>query len=290
MNQYALVGSKGFIGNALASAMTARRLSLVQVESRGQLENLMAIPESFQNVDKVLWVASKVNPVSAEMNPELCDQELDVFSRFVSFLSSKGKSSVHLVFVSSAGCVYSGKESIFLETSEATGINAYGRLKYQMENILRNSKLSHSVLRVSNVYGPNQPIGRGQGVIAEWISSINQRREVRVYGQLNSTRDYIFIDDLLEAIIAVAENAVNQIFNIGSGTSSSLQDVISTLNSLTRLSFDVNYESPRPTDRGYFALDNSKILRMTNWYPRYSLERGIEISLSSGISARSESS
>jgi UDP-glucose 4-epimerase len=155
-----------------------------------------------------------------------------------------------------------------------------------MELALEKSGLHYSILRISNVYGPNQPIGRGQGVIAEWIDAITHGREICVFGQLDSTRDYIYIDDVSEAILALSESSLNGIYNVGSGRSHSLRDVITILTDLAKEELRVDYRASRPTDRRNFSLEISKILRVSSWAPKYSLDLGIKLSLESNTAGR----
>jgi UDP-glucose 4-epimerase len=195
---------------------------------------------------------------------------------------------LHLTFLSSAGCIYTGDNHPFSEVSEAKGTNKYGKLKRKMELTLANSALSHSVLRISNVYGPNQPIGRGQGVIAEWLNAISQGSEIRIFGNLESRRDYIFIDDLIDAIFLTSEEALPGIYNVGQGFSHSLRDVINVLRVNVGQELKFDFQDARPTDRFDFRLDVSKLLREVSWRPRYDLESGIKFSLNPKLTRKSE--
>ena len=286
MNQYLLVGSAGFIGKTLSKTLIREGLPVVLIDSQSQLKKLMSGAGKFNPFDRVVWAASKVNPVSAELNPGLCEAEMKIFQEFLTALKSNGNQNVHFIFLSSAGCLYDGQESAFHETCLAQGTNAYGKLKREMESTLEKSGLPYSIARISNVYGPNQPIGRGQGVIAEWIDAITHGREIRVFGQLDSTRDYIYIDDVTDAILALSEGSLSGIYNVGSGTSHSLRDVITILTDLAREDLRVEYQASRPTDRLNFSLEISKILRESSWAPKYSLDLGIKLSLESKIAGR----
>jgi len=286
LNQYLLVGSAGFIGKTLSKTLIREGLPVVLIDSQTQLKKLMSGAGKFDQFDRVVWAASKVNPVSAEINPGLCEAELKIFQEFLAALKSNGNQNVHFIFLSSAGCLYDGQESAFDETCSAQGTNAYGKLKRQMELALEKSGLPYSILRISNVYGPNQPIGRGQGVIAEWIDAITHGREICVFGQLDSTRDYIYIDDVTDAILALSEGSLSGIYNVGSGTSHSLRDVITILTDLAKEELRVDYRASRPTDRRNFSLEISKILRESSWVPKYSLDLGIKLSLESNTAGK----
>jgi nucleoside-diphosphate-sugar epimerase len=149
-----------------------------------------------------------------QLRNDLVELELNEWKIFLKSCGSYLQSNQSIIFLSSGGCIYTAGAQSFSEEDEAFGANQYGRLKIAMENELIKSGLPNSILRVANVYGPNQPYGRGQGVIAEWIHSIQNSKEIRVYGELNSFRDYLFIEDLCFAIQLVIEHeGLEKIFN-----------------------------------------------------------------------------
>jgi UDP-glucose 4-epimerase len=163
-----------------------------------------------------------------------------------------------------------------VETSEANGTNMYGKLKLAMEKELIFRQTRHLILRVANVYGPGQMHGRGQGVIAEWINSMNNKNDIRVFGSLASFRDYIFIEDLCEAIFhSLKLDRYNEIFNLGNGAPVSLKTIldICTLNKPEKVK--IHLEQERATDRTGYYLDIKKFTGLTNWKPRYTIETGL---------------
>jgi len=245
------VGSGGFIGQAISKSLSLKGLPATLIDSNSKLANFLSDNKAVSKIDKIVWAASKVNPVSAELRSALCQEEIGIFARFLLNLKLSGNPNAHVVFLSSAGCLYNSNELIFTETSMATGTNAYGKLKYQMELTLQNSGLDYSILRISNVYGPNQPIGRGQGVIAEWVNAIIHSRKVRVFGSLNATRDYVYIDDVADAIVNVSENSLSGIYNVGSGVSSTLGEVVTILKNLAGKDVKIDFLPSRSTDRDF---------------------------------------
>lgn len=288
MNQYLVVGSGGFIGQALSKSLSLKGSPAILIDSNGKLTKFRSDSKAIGAIDKVVWAASKVNPVTAELNAALCQEEVGIFTQFLLDMKLSGKPHVQVLFLSSAGCLYNSKESIFTEVSKATGTNAYGKLKREMEEVLEKSGLNHSILRISNVYGPEQPIGRGQGVIAEWINAIINNQEIRVFGSLESTRDYVYISDVENAILDVSENSLSGIYNVGSGISYTLGEILSILKDLAGKDLKIDYHTSRSTDRSHFSLDITKILRESTWVPRYELGQGIKLSLDSHIPRQSE--
>ena len=155
-------------------------------------------------------------------------------------------------------------------------VNAVVPRKIEIENAILSTKVSCIVLRVSNVYGPGQPHGRGQGVIAEWKNSINSKKGIEVYGSLKSFRDYIFIDDLCEAVQQSLDIGEGQwILNLGSGIPTQLGEILEFVSSLRLQNTKIEFRNSRLTDRNGYFLDISKFKSLTGWKPKYTIQNGL---------------
>lgn len=271
-----IVGHTGFIGQHLHKRLKDNHeisgFNSVELPFRAKDLN-----PKIRNQDVIYWLATSVNPNTAEADSAQIELELEGWDRFLNLLQAAPPKK--LVFLSSGGCVYKAGIPPFSENSPTEGTNAYGKLKIQMENLLLRSKIPHTILRVANVYGPGQPIGRGQGVIAEWTSSIAMNRPIPLFGSSSVKRDFIFIDDVCDAIQVGARYLNDSIFNIGSGKAVALQDIYELLREITNLNLRlVRYES-RKIDREAYFLDISKAIHLLNWEPKITIDRGLRIVL-----------
>jgi UDP-glucose 4-epimerase len=270
-----LIGGTGFIGSNLALHF-ANQGDLVEVYSRSRsyLGSDGTIDVQILNSQVIVWCASLVNPQSAEANPELAKREIEDWNRFILLLEARRSFKGNLIFLSSGGCVYTGKDDPFGEADLATGVNVYGKMKIQMENSLRKSGLSWQILRLANVYGRNQPHGRGQGVIAEWTWALASGASIQVFGDFESYRDYIHIDDVVTAINQVSYlDQFNETFNIGSGQRITLGYLFNLFTStLEKQSIP---KDPRKFDRTGYSLNIEKIVSRTGWFPKIPIDKGI---------------
>lgn len=276
----AVVGAAGFIGRNLTSYLKVKGLSLkLFYRSDPIIENGNLKPD-FSNADVVIWCASQVTPISAELHPDLVEAEVESWKEVLRILKLSGKSDFKFIYLSSAGCTYSSVETSYSEDDPANGTNEYGLLKLKIEKLLIESGLNYLILRIANVYGPNQPIGRGQGVIAEWINSINCKEPIKIFGDLDSFRDYVFIDDLIEVIrLCLDLNITNQIINIGSGQRTTLRELLQVISSITKQKVEYLQFGSRKVDRTGYVLNIDKINRLTGWSPYFTLKNGIELCL-----------
>ena len=272
----AVIGSGGFIGSAVVKYLT---LAQFEVSSFSSNQSLVIGKEIHQNLRKtstIIWCASRVNPITAETSPNLVELELAEWRNFLDIWQDQSSPNQTIIFLSSGGCTYSSNTLPFTESSEANGTNKYGILKLAMEKELISRQNRYLILRVANVYGPGQMHGRGQGVIAEWINSIKNDENLRVFGSLSSFRDYLFIEDLCEGIFhSLSLDAKNEIFNLGTGAPTSLETILDICIMYKPEKVKVQLEQGRITDRDGYYLDTKKFNNLTNWTPKFSIETGL---------------
>jgi UDP-glucose 4-epimerase len=272
----AVVGVGGFIGSSVAKYLKSAQVEVSSFTSKQPLVIDNQIHKNLQDASTVIWCASRVNPLTAETSPNLAELELSEWRTFLDIWQEQANPTQAIIFLSSGGCTYSSNSLPFAESSEANGTNKYGKLKLAMEKelILRQSR--HLILRVANVYGPGQMHGRGQGVIAEWVNSMNNNEDLKVFGSLTSFRDYLFIEDLCEAIFhSLKLDNYNEIFNLGCGQPISLQTILDICISYKLEKVKIHLEQERVIDRTGYYLDINKFTSLTNWKPVHSIEAGL---------------
>jgi len=280
--EVSIIGSKGFIGSSLV-AFLQNDLNKVQLfESRNSyIDDFGQFKENILDSETIVWCASKVNPISAQNNSKLVEDEIDFWKNFIKFISGNSGKSPEIIFLSTGGCIYSGNNPPFGEDAEAKGSNTYGKMKSDMENILLDSGLRYKILRVANVYGLGQPSGRGQGVVAEWINRIKNSEPIEIFGNLENSRDFLHVQDLVLAISELIKISSNQILNIGSGKATKLYELLEIFKNLMGTEFKVIYSDARNTDRNDYWLEISKMKKLTKWQPKINLESGISEILNS---------
>ncbi len=283
-NQSVVVGSNGFIGRktVLKLENLGHKVSCITSENRDLLASRAFWAKL--NPNQIVWLASKITPSVAHNNPGLVREELVEFHRFVNALN--GISS-HVIYASSGGTVYTDTELPFSESSEASGANEYGKSKLAMEQVLINSEIRSTILRISNAYGPGQRLNRGQGVIGTWLSQVLDGNPISVFGSPENVRDFVFIDDIVNAVVSGINHSTNSdVFNIGSGVGLTLNELIQQIRTLTGVDFAINQLDGRSVDRPSIWLNIDKAEAELNWKPLVTLEDGLKLSWNSLIRAR----
>ena len=275
----AVVGAGGFIGRHLVSRLESLGYSTLILGSADSDTIQSNHFWSDNPVEAIVWLASKITPTIAESDPQLVEMEIAEFS---SFLRSAEQGRQKIIFASSGGTVYSGQDCPFNEESPARGVNAYGRAKVQMEMLANQSLLENVNLRIANAYGPGQRIDRGQGVIASWANSVLNEMPIKVFGSLSVSRDFVYIDDVVTAIVNVISAELSEeTLNIGSGKATSLNEILDELEKVSRRRIAIQELARRGVDRESMWLDISKAKKLIHWEPKVGFSQGIEMTWNS---------
>lgn len=137
----------------------------------------------------------------------------------------------------------------------------------------RNFGLKYIILRFSNIYGSNNT----KGVIHNFLEDIKKNKSIKICGDGEQKRDFIYIDDAIDAIIKTIQSSENnEIFNVSGDKIYSLNDISKILKN-NKLVFEINY---KPQDINnlliYLAGNNNKIKKKLKWQPKVSLENGLK--------------
>lgn len=169
-----------------------------------------------------------------------------------------------IIFISSGGTIYGlSKQFPYKENNSTEPICSYGLQKLTIEKLLYlykyQSGLEYKIIRLSNPYGPYQRPNGKLGVITNFIYKAQRNETIHVFGDGSTIRDYIYIDDAINAIINIAfRNSSYDIFNVGSGQGKSLNDLLLIIKKLVNPNINVQYDEKRATDVPVNYLDVSR--------------------------------
>ena len=136
--------------------------------------------------------------------------------------------------------------------------------------------LSTVSLRYFNVYGPRQdPLGDYAAVVPRFITKILKDESPIIYGDGGQTRDFTYIDDVVQANIKSAESKVTGVYNVSFGVKISINDLANLLLQIMGRNLDIIYEDPRPGDVKHSLSDISKARNSFDYNPRINLENGL---------------
>jgi UDP-glucose 4-epimerase len=224
-------------------------------------------------------LATSINPQIAESSPQRVAADYAAFSDFLEGLA-RHSSPPPVVLLSSGGTVYDDRaRPPYDESSPTSPRSAYGKAKLALELQLRERAPRGSVVvRISNAYGPGQPVASGQGVVAHWLRAARREEHLRIFGDPNSSRDYVYVDDVAAAMLAVHRHIgdLPAVINIGSGVPTSLQALAETvLDVVGDSSLGIEVEEARTFDVHSTWLDVTLADTALGWRSRTSLHDGL---------------
>ncbi len=296
MKTVLVTGAGGFIGQHTVRALLERGHGVIAVDwDRKRLDTLQSNPVKIcADVRHEYALASVFDLHRPEAVIHLAAQSAVPVSwkdwRHDAHLNTIGTINIvelcqrygveRIVYAGSGGTVYG--EPTDLPVNEDTPVNPlspYGVSKYAGECYVRMSGLSHAVLRYPNVYGPGQSPEGAAGVIAIFTGSILLDKACIIYGDGQNTRDYVFIDDVVEANIAALEGEASGVFNIGTGVGVDVNAVLKAISMVTGKEPTIKYEPARVGDVLHSALDASKAEMELHWSPKVSFNEGIAMTI-----------
>ena len=227
--------------------------------------------------------AQTMVPASME-NPKMdCDVNL---MGLINMLEAARKHNVSHFLMPSSAAVYGDLDTLPL-TEDMIGkpTSFYGLTKLTGEGYLRIYEQAFGLktvcFRYSNVYGPRQGDGGEGGVISIFTRLINEGQGLTIFGDGEQTRDFIYVDDVVEANIkAMNHPELTGVYNISTNTSTSVNKLVSYFKSISNKDLPVYYEAERTGDIRHSRLCNQKAKVDFDFLATVDLERGLRDTIS----------
>ena len=290
-----VTGGCGFIGQNLIKKLTELNHNITVFDAKkteldsnsninyiiGNFENIENYINIFDNIDIVYHLISTTTP-----NNDRHKIEFDIRTNLIPAIKllniCTDKKVKKIIFASSGGSIYGNYGNKHKEKDLPKPYYAYAINKFAIENYLESfykfENLDYTVLRITNPYGKNH-INKKQGLINVLIEKLLKGETIEIYGNGTVERDYIYIDDVINALILSINSTKHKIFNISTGKSASINKILKIIQNLSGIKPDIKYLPEREFDIQKNVLDNSLAKKELNWKPEISLEKGIEILL-----------
>lgn len=305
--RYLVTGGAGFIGSTLVNNLEKNNNEIVVIDnlSMGKRENLNSSPKitffekdvrnrdfvnklfaeyQFDYIFHLAAVASVADSIGRPFETHQVNMEATL--DLLELAKETQKNLKRFVFASSAA-VY-GDDQVLpkSEISRIKPLSPYAIDKYSSEQyvLLYNTLygLPTSAVRFFNVYGPNQnpssPYSGVLSIITNHFKKIrnNEKDVFTIFGDGSQTRDFVYVEDVLQALKLVSEKeeALGEVFNVGTGAPSSINDVLGIYESEMNIKPIIQFEESRKGDIKDSVADISK-LKKIGFSPNYSLDEGI---------------
>ena len=315
-----VTGGAGFIGSALVDQLVKRGDQVLVIDnfSTGSEKNLEEAKNTsaedlvIENCDicnsettnliadykpsTIFHLAAQVD-VRASVEDPLKDLETNLVGLIRVLEGGRKAETRKIIFASSGGTIYGEPEAKHLPLNEDTPWNPlspYGVSKLAGGLYVNTYSSLHGLkgttLALSNVYGPRQDPHGEAGVVAIFAGKLLEREPCTIYGTGMQTRDFVYVEDVASAFVASIENGDGKLFNIGTGTETSIQHLYKEMALAVGIDIDPGKEAGRSGEIERSSLDPSLAGKILGWEPTTNLRDGIHSTLEWFESKKDENS
>ena len=295
-----VTGGAGFIGSHLTEKLHQNNIEVLVVDNllTGKKENLLSLDlentiygdvgseETLKfiktfNPDVCFHLAAQSSVVISVEDP-LLDFEHNLLQPVQLIKTLLETDCKQFIFTSSGGTIFGEPEVIPTSEDDYAGEPAspYGLAKKKLneliEVMLQNETMSYSILNLSNVYGPRQDPHGEAGVMSIFTGKLINNETPTIYGDGKQTRDYVYVLDVVDALIKSSETDDNLFLNIGTGVETSVNELVSILSQKISWDGEPEYAPSREGELLRSVLNNERAKGEIGWEPKYTLDTGLD--------------
>lgn len=293
-----VTGGCGFVGSHLVRRLTqdfdvvildnlssGRRENIADLEKKvklivGDIRDTTAVKKAIKNCKYLFHLAAQVSVQKANKNPQE-DASNNIMGTIN--LLENAKKCQKIVIYSSAAVYGEPNQTPISEDHPKNPINTYGASKLASETYANLYHKTHglpvTILRPFNIYGPGQRReSQYSGVITIFAEKIGKGENPVIYGDGTQTRDFIYIDDVVEASIIAAESekATGQTFNVGTGKATTINELAHKMIQIAGKKLKPVHTKPRMGEIKHSVADITKIQKTLGYKPKTDLSQGLE--------------
>jgi UDP-glucose 4-epimerase len=296
-----VTGGAGFIGSHLCDILVEQGHDVVVLDnlSSGKLENLKnvlekvtfvqgditeALPKTDGAFDAVIHLAALISGYDSLNDPYAYTQEnIDGLLRVIDLVIER---KIPRVVFASSSTVYGNNEAAALnELQLPAPMSVYANTKLFGEHLLRMygamHGFNHCSLRFFNVYGPRQAVDHAYAnVTCKFSHAAAKGLPISLYGDGEQSRDFVYVDDVVSAILLALNKTESDVYNVGTGCQESINGLIFLLEDISGSSLQIYRHDEWPNDIRRIAADISRAKRELGYSPRFSIREGLERTVS----------
>jgi UDP-glucose 4-epimerase len=289
-----VTGGAGFIGSHISDALFARgdEVHVVDDLSSGSRENVadgVTLHELDIRDESLGELAARLRPevvfhlaaqadVGTSVDQPAFDADVNVVGT-IRVLEAARSVGARIVFASTGGAIYGECERPAREEDERRPLSPYGTSKLAGEEYLatwnRLYGMSHVACRLANVYGPRQRPSLEGGVVAVFLDRLRGGRDAEIFGDGKQTRDFVYVGDVVEALLAAGSAPPGGILNVGSGTETSILELHRLCAKTAGAEQQPRFAPARPGDLRHSVLDASRVERALGWRAKTTVAKGL---------------
>lgn len=300
-----VTGGAGFVGSHLTDRLVDEGCDTLVVDdlSTGRLDNLSQARRSgrlgFHQIDirdaglaevfarfrpEVVFHLAAQASVARSVEDPVEDAAVNVVGTVNVLAATLEAGARKLVNITTGGALYGSQAPVpATERAKQAPESPYGLSKKVSLDYLRYFKASYGLdfasLAPSNIYGPRQDPHGEAGVVAIFLGKMIDRERPLINGDGSFTRDYVYVEDVVDALMRAAERGSGRLFNIGTGVETSVLELYRHLARLTGYPDEPMFGPERPGDIRRSALDASSAAKHLGWEPFTDLDAGLRLTV-----------
>lgn len=300
--RFLITGGAGFLGSALANQLIAGGHEVRVLDdlssgdrnvlnpgvhfTRGDVNNVPLLWSVLQDVDCVYHLAAKVSVAQSILYAR--DYNLVNVGGTVSLMEAMRDAGISRVVLASSGAIYGQQEKQPVRESDVPRPDTpYAVSKWAAEQYVHTIGelwgIETVALRIFNAYGPGQslPVSHAP-VIPRFLNAITTGGSVVVYGDGRQSRDFVYVSDVVEALIkaATASKVNRQVINVGSGRETSVIQIVEQIEKITNREAALVWNREKSGGVERLVADITLAQESLNYSPKVSLPEGLKLTLS----------
>ncbi|MGD0811682.1 MAG: NAD-dependent epimerase/dehydratase family protein [Acidimicrobiales bacterium] len=296
-----VTGGAGFIGSTLVDRLLAEghTVDVVDNLSTGSLANLAEARSltgrfNFHQLDvrssdlvdlmsrrkpEVVFHLAAQADVRVSVADPVLDADINILGSLRALEGARQSGARKVVFASSGGTIYGAADQLPIKESQAQKpLSPYGVAKKTVGDYLYVYRelygLEYTALALANVYGPRQDLRGEAGVVAIFAGRLLAGEPCMIFGDGKQTRDFVFVDDVVDAFSRAGDRGSGLLCNIGTGVETSVNDLYSAMARNAGVKAPATYLPARPGELQRSSLDPSRAGMHLGWKPWTTIDKG----------------
>ncbi len=284
----AITGGRGRLAGIAASYFRQQGYEVV-LFSRSEGEGMKLLtdllnPKMMSSFTAIIHAAWSTVPFTSESDPGREEREdIPLLKNILESLHSIEQEALipKFIFISSASVYGNQKSEPATELTLCHPISAYARAKLLAERLIlqaavHDPRLKTVIFRVTNMIGIPSSSTIPQGILPKIVAAVKNQSTLELWGDGKCSKDYLWIDDVMEALKVVIETCVQGIFNISSGQNFSLLEFVKIAKEITRQSLSIKHYPHYPWDVRCSKVSSTAFMKATGWHPKSNLVQKIK--------------
>jgi UDP-glucose 4-epimerase len=296
-----VTGGAGFIGSTLVDRLLAEghTVDVVDNLSTGSLANLSEARSvtgrfNFHQLDvrstdlvdlmarrkpEVLFHLAAQADVRVSVADPVLDADINILGSLRALEGARQSGVRKVVFASSGGTIYGDAERLPVKESQAQKpLSPYGVAKKTVGDYLHVYRelygLEYTALALANVYGPRQDLHGEAGVVAIFAGRLLAGEPCMIFGDGKQTRDFVFVDDVVDAFSRAGDRGSGLLCNVGTGIETSVNDLYAAMARNAGVKAPATYMPARSGELQRSSLDPSRAGMHLGWKPWTTIDKG----------------